>query len=202
VGAPGGGASAREAVEIAERIGSVVSRVHAWFYVGLGEHLRGHWPHAIEAIERAEAIARERGSGVESRAERLARLGEAHLGLGDPQRARALVEEAARTAHRQAQVINEIDASLALARVLLGSAGPAARAEIEAALARALALVEQTGAKAFEPQVQVELAELARQTGDGEAHGRQLRHAHHLFTEIGATGHAERLAATLATSTR
>ena len=89
-------------------------------------------------------------------------------------------------------------ASLALARVLLGSAGPAARAEIEAALARALELARDTGAKAFEPLVHVELAELARQSGDQEGRERELREAHRLFTEIGATGHAERLAAELA----
>ena len=82
---------------------------------------------------------------------------------------------------------------LALARVLLGSAGLAARAEIEAALGRALDLVRQTGAKAFEPQVHVELAELARQSGDQEGRERELREAHCLFTQIGATGHAERV---------
>ena len=74
-------------------------------------------------------------------------------------------------------------------------AGPAARAEIEAALARALELARDTGAKAFEPLVHVELAELARQSGDEEGRERELREAHRLFTEIGATGHAERLGA-------
>ena len=96
-------------------------------------------------------------------------------------------------------VFDETHASLALARVLLGSAGPAARAEIEAALARALELARDTGAKAYEPLVHVELAELARQSGDEEGRERELREAHRLFTEIGATGHAERLSAELAT---
>ena len=83
--------------------------------------------------------------------------------------------------------------SLALARVLLGSGGPVAREQIEAALARALELAGDTGAKGFEPLIHVELAELARQSGDEEGHERELREAHRLFTEIGATGHAERL---------
>jgi hypothetical protein len=85
-----------------------------------------------------------------------------------------------------------------LARALLRAPGPAARAEIEAALARALELARETGAKAFEPLVHVELAELAHQSGDQEGRERELSEAHRLFTEIGATGHAERLSAELA----
>jgi len=73
------------------------------------------------------------------------------------------------------------------------------RAEIESALARALELARDTGAKAFEPLVHVELAELARQSDDHEGRERELRDAHCLFSEIGATGHAERLSAELAT---
>ena len=92
----------------------------------------------------------------------------------------------------------ETHASLALARILLGSAGAGARAEIEAALARSLELARETGAKAFEPPIRVELAELAHQSGDQETRERELREAHRLLTEIGATGHAERLSAALA----
>jgi hypothetical protein len=42
--------------------------------------------------------------------------------------------------------------------------------------------------------VHVELAELVRQTGDEAARRRELREAHRLFNDIGAIGHAERLA--------
>jgi hypothetical protein len=86
---------------------------------------------------------------------------------------------------------------VALARVLLSSGGPAARTEIEAALAHA-SLVKATEAKAFEPMVHVELAELARQTGDPDGCERELREAHRLFTQIGATPIAARLASELA----
>ena len=110
------------------------------------------------------------------------------------ERARALVAEGLEIAQTRGHRSGETHTSLALARVLLGSAGTAARAEVEAVLARALELVRETGAKAFEPLVHVELAELARQSGDAEGRERALREAHRLFTEIGATGHAERLA--------
>jgi hypothetical protein len=129
---------------------------------------------------------------------RLAVLGESYLGLGDAPRARRLVEQGLDLAHARGQLLIETFVSMALARVLLGSAGAVARTEIETALARALELARDTDTKAFEPLVHVELAELARQSGDETERERGLREAHRLFTEIGATGHAERLAAELA----
>lgn len=190
---------AQQALEIAERTGSSFSRAYAWFFLGLAERMRGEWRRAIEALERSVAISRERSTGVEGEAWRLALLGESYLGLGDVERARRLVEEGLEIAQARAQPLYEINASLTLARVLLGSTAPAARAQIEAALARALELARDRGAKAFEPLVHVELAELARRSGDEEGSERELREAHRLFTEIGASGQAERLAAELAT---
>jgi len=185
---------AQQAVEIAERIGGSFSRAYAWFFLGLAERMRGEWRRAIEALERSLAISRERRTAVEADAWRLAVLGESYLGLGDVERARGLVEEGLGIARAQGHVSFETHASLVLARVLLGSAGPAARAEIEASLARALELARDTGAKAFEPLVHVELAELARQRGDQEGRKRALREAHRLFTEIGATARADEMA--------
>jgi len=191
---------AQQALEIAERIGGSFSRAYAWFSLGLAERMRGEWRQAIEALERSLAIAREGRLSVDEDT-RLALLGESYLGLGDLERARALVAEGLEIARAQGNVGSEALASLALARVLLGSASTAARAEIEAALARALELARDTEAKAFEPLVHVELAELARQSGDEEGRERELREAHRLFTEIGASGHAERLELELPTVT-
>jgi hypothetical protein len=53
------------------------------------------------------------------------------------------------------------------------------------------------GAKAYEPMIHVELANLARQAGDEEGREREVREAHRLFTENGAAGHADRLAGEL-----
>ena len=63
-----------------------------------------------------------------------------------------------------------------------------------------LALVHTTEAHAFEPFIHVERAALARLTGDEPTHERELREAHRLFVEMGATGHAERIASLLAES--
>jgi adenylate cyclase len=189
---------AQQALEIAERIGSSFSRAWAWLFLGLAERMRGEWRLAIDALERSIAIARDGRTATEGDAWRLAALGESYLGLGDPGRARALVAEGVEIGRAQGHVSFESYANLALARVLLGSAGTAARAEIEAALARALELARETGAKAYEPLVHVELAELARQSGDEEGRERELREAHRVFSEAGASGHAERLQAELA----
>jgi class 3 adenylate cyclase/tetratricopeptide (TPR) repeat protein len=189
---------AQQALEIAERIGSSFSRDDAWIWLGRAETLRGQWRSAVDALERSAAIARESRS-LAGHAARLALLGESYLGLGDPERARALVTEGVETGRAQGNVVFETLATLSLARVLLGSAGAAAREQIEAALARALQLVRETGAKVHEPPIHVELAELAHQRGQEEERQRELREAHRLFSEIGASGHAERLAGELAT---
>ncbi len=50
------------------------------------------------------------------------------------------------------------------------------------------------GARVYRPQVCEERAELARLRSDEAACTRELREALRLYTEMGATGHAERLA--------
>jgi tetratricopeptide (TPR) repeat protein len=191
-------AHAQQAFEIAERIGNSFSRAWSWLYLGMAKHMRGEWHRAIEALERSGEIAREGHTATESTGWRLALLGESHLGLGDSDRARALVTEGVEIAHAQAYPFGEIYARVALARVLLSSGDPADRAQAEATLASTLELVHEIGAKTYEPFVHVELAELARQRGDEERRERELREAHRLFTEVGASGHAERLSTELA----
>jgi adenylate cyclase len=192
---------AQQALEIAERIGDSFSRTLSWFCLGFAERTRGQWRRAIEAFERSIAIAKKGRTGVERDAVRLALTGESYLGLGDPKRARALVEEGLQIARARRHPTDETYANLALARVLLGSDGAAARAEIEASLSRVLELARANEAKIFVPLVHVELGELARQSGNHGDHTEQLRIAHRLFRDIGATGQAKRLEVELATTT-
>ncbi len=72
--------------------------------------------------------------------------------------------------------------------------GERARSEVESALDRAAALARHTGAGSFEPFVHEERSRLAAVVGDTSAAKRELAEARRLFTEMGATGHAERLA--------
>jgi hypothetical protein len=58
-------------------------------------------------------------------------------------------------------------------------------------------VTREAQASPSEPIIHVQLPALARQSGEEERQ-RKLREAHRLFTELGATGHAERLADELA----
>jgi hypothetical protein len=90
----------------------------------------------------------------------------------------------------------EIDAQLSLARAFLISKNANDHPAVDAALTRAAACVEQSGARAYLPMIIEERATLARLRGDDGAAMRELREAHRLYEEIGATGHAARLAKT------
>ncbi len=57
---------------------------------------------------------------------------------------------------------------------------------------RAAQLGEKTGGTAYEPVLSVAHARLARIRGDIGAWEHHIRQAHRFYTEMGATGHAER----------
>ena len=120
------------------------------------------------------------------------------VGLGDLRRARDLIEAARAEIAAAGRSVVGLTGGVTLAPVLLVVDGPDARAEVETILTSLLDMARETGAKAFEPQIHVELGELARHLGDDNRRDRELREAHRLFIAIGATGHAERLAAELA----
>jgi len=191
-------AHAQHALESAERIGDSFSRAWAWDRMGLAACLQGDWHGAIEAVERSQALATEHRTAADAGLWHLMTPGEAHLGLGDGARATGLLREAVEFADRHGALTNAGTANVVLARVLLAAEGVAAREEIEAALSRARALTDRVGTRAVDPTIHVELAELARQSGDATGHERELREAHRLFTEMDATGHADRIAAQLA----
>jgi double zinc ribbon protein len=70
--------------------------------------------------------------------------------------------------------------------------------ESEAALAEAGAWLEMSAAKSYAPVLHVERAKLACLIGDETARQRELREAHRLFAEMGATAHVERVVRELA----
>jgi hypothetical protein len=115
-------------------------------------------------------------------------------GLGDAARARELADRAVTLARERLNKPSECEAELVRARVLLQLDGLAARDEITSALDAAAALAEEMNARSFEPFICEERARLARLSGDPTAFQRALREARRLYTEMGATGHAQRLA--------
>jgi class 3 adenylate cyclase/tetratricopeptide (TPR) repeat protein len=187
-------AHARQGVDTAERKGGSFSRVLALRELGIAHLLNRERSDAMAALERALELAHEHRTGLQLEASVLAHLSSAQLGLGQTRRARETAERAISIAREQGTKEQECEAQLALARVLLQTEGAGARGAIEEALARALALIEETEARSYAPFVHEERAELARLLGDQAERERELREAHRLYTEMGATGHAERLA--------
>jgi hypothetical protein len=125
-------------------------------------------------------------------------LAHARLGLGAPARALEAAEEAVARARERVMRMYEIRALLARAHVLSATEGAPARSRVEADLRDAAAVIEATEARVFTPQVHVERAALAHVLGDEATRQRELREAHRLFTEMGATVRAEQVARELA----
>jgi adenylate cyclase len=182
-------AHARQAVHSAERYGAVT--VLGWAYTALGGAcvLEERWAEAIEALERAV----ERGIALMTLTIG-ASLSRAWLGRGDERRARSAAEEAIAATSRSGARLMETEAQISLAQVLLQSQGASARREVERALSRARALAEEKGYRPAFPRIHIERAALLAVLDDEPERLRELREAHRLFTEMGATGHAERLA--------
>jgi hypothetical protein len=157
----------------------------AYANLGLANVLNHTWRDALEALEQAFAIGRERQLRfLEGRV--LGVMATAQLGLGDREKALALAEEAIAVGRGCGTRVWEFSALLTRSQALRETLGVQATRGIEAALAEAEAWLEMSGAKSYEPFLHVERAELARLTGDDASRERELREAHRLFTEIGA----------------
>jgi adenylate cyclase len=185
---------ALEAVDLAERMGNHAARVHAYRRLGVGHMLHSDWRAAAAVLEGALALARQHRTGLELESLILAYLSRAYLGTGDVARARATAEQAIERAGAQGARYFECLGWLALARALRAEQSATAGEEIERCLDRALELVNETEARAIEPQIIEERAHLAQLRGDDATAAADRQRAHALYVAIGATGHAERLA--------
>ncbi len=121
-------------------------------------------------------------------------LAEAHLGAGDAEAARSYALEVIESGGR-GQGMNrwpELAARVVLARARLRLEGPVAAVEDE--LLRAEALGREIGNRSVAAQVEEARAELAAATSNDAGRTEHLREAERIYTEFGATGHAERVA--------
>ncbi len=191
---------ASRALQLAETVGTSFSQLGARQQLGWVHVYDEQWRAAADSLGRALAVVRETRTGVPLEPWILAGLSRARLGLGDGAGARVAAEESIAAAKRLGTRTYEMVGRLALANALTGTEGLAARQAINDALDRATALVEETGARSWEPWIHVERAALARVRGDEVARERELGEARRLFTEMGATGHAERVARELGSS--
>jgi adenylate cyclase len=191
---------ARQAMEIAERIGSSLLVLFSLADCARAHLLSGDWHDAVAAAERALAFTREQRAGLHYEPQLLTLLAEARLGLGEVGAARAAAEEALEVARRRSHRRGEIEAALGLGRVFLRADGARATDRVETALAAAATAIEETGLDVFTPFLHVERAALAQATGDEVTRQRELREAHRLFTAMGAPIRAEQVARELGSS--
>jgi class 3 adenylate cyclase/tetratricopeptide (TPR) repeat protein len=189
---------AKQAVELADRLGSPFSRIWSWTFYGAAQFQRGAWDEAIEALERALTMSAEDRTAVEGNNWARIWLAGAHLGRGEEERAADLARAALDGARTQGQRYSEAYARLMIARTMLASDGASASDEVERELTAALALAHEMEFRALEPLLHVELANLARLRGDSDTNQGELATALEQLEKIGAEGHAERVAGELA----
>jgi class 3 adenylate cyclase/tetratricopeptide (TPR) repeat protein len=162
-------APAREAVEIAERIGINSLRANAYGRLGIAYALTQQWDDAVTTLNHALGITRAHSTMVHEQALILAVLSWAQIGSGDCGQAQATAEEALAVSCQQGAKLYEVEAHIAVARALLANEGTGASREIERSLARARDLVGETGAIAYLPFLHEQRANLAHLSGDNVA---------------------------------
>jgi class 3 adenylate cyclase/tetratricopeptide (TPR) repeat protein len=145
---------ATQGYEIAERIGSALSRVLALHFLGYARFMIGEPDEAIAAIERSIELGRETRTGLEQEALRFAGLSEALLSAGDRQRALEAARESVTLARERGNEAMLAISYRVLAEALLAGDGPDRVAMATEALEKATAAVEATGARAELPFIE------------------------------------------------
>jgi adenylate cyclase len=184
-----------ELIEIAEELGSPYQFHTSYRDLGLAHLLLGRPEDAVACLERALGPEYHMALDLEGWAR--AWLAAARLAAGDISGARRAADEAVTVTVERGLRIQECLARVMLAKVHLADADATETERVEAALDAAERLAAEIAAGALSPQITELRAELARLRGELSERGRLLRQAHHLYTEMGATGHAERLAGEL-----
>jgi len=180
------------AVECAEQARTPLLLAQAYLSLGRAHLLSGRFSDALEVLGRARCVVDKR-RGLRGLAPPvMVSLAIAQLEKGEPERARRSIEQMFSDEARRPGALVEIDVRLALARALLRTRGDAEA--IQSALAGATQRVEHCEARVCQPHIHETLAELAEHAGKPEVGVRQRREAQRLFTEVGATGHARRIA--------
>jgi len=191
-------ASARRSLEIAEGTGVPMFLSMARFTLGDALRLEERWQEALEAYQNALDLVRSRRVGVLWETNVYSGRALVYSALGDHEKAiayaGAALEESVKGGNRRGEDL----ALLTLARVLLATGRLDVHDEVEKTVERAEALCEETGMRVHLPSLLEMRATLADRRGNPQEAPQRLREAHRLYTEMGATGHAERLARELA----
>ena len=191
---PGALTWARLASEAAERSGSQQARMMAHYCLAIAHVLDDQWQAGIAAAEHALTIWRTGFSGdfaVQVHAVQARAL----LGAGATQGAAEVAAQGIALARRQGQPVALCEAMVTHTKCLRAGDGVAARDALESQFEEVMQVIAVTGAERWRPHVQQERAEWYLLLGDEAAAAREFQDAHRLFVAMGASGHAERLAA-------
>ncbi len=160
--------------------------------LGVMHRLNGNWDEAIEALETALHQAKT-GANREFEAWSGAELALAFFARGNLD----LAEDAAQTAMDVARVQNarcdEVRSRLALARIQIRRGDEAALQSAKNVLARAQALIDETGTAAYQPDVHECRARLASLLGNEAEAQREIECARRLYVEMDAPSRLEGL---------
>ncbi len=184
---------ARSALETGARSTTPQSLFSGPFASGIAHRLDAVWDESITMLEEALRAATS-GSNRMFEGWVRAELVKTLLGRGELDRAEQEAHTAVAVAHTQHCRYEEARAHLALAHTQLRRADAVALARAEQALIRAQALIDETGAQAYQPEVHECRAHLARLRGDEPAARRELEAAMQRYAAMGAPAQAARLA--------
>jgi adenylate cyclase len=149
-------------LQIVERSANVIHIIACTVPSAAAQAGAGRFADALALAESDLATIREHSIGLYFEPSLLATIARARLALGEPDSALAAAEEAAAITHAHRLAACGLQAPIALAQVLIATQGAAATERIETVLAQATRVVHESGAYAFEPQIQREHAALAR----------------------------------------
>ena len=185
---------AGQTIELAEELDNEGARVCAHAALGVANLMRGDAAAALEALRESVAISRDRQALVALRPRILTWVAEAEIALGERASAVAAAREAIDLADSGGVLYYGANARLTLAEMLLATDGDVPRREIESALDRAEELIESIAGRSLSPRILEIRGRLAVALDDVTAADRAFQKAVDVYREIGAKGHAERLA--------
>ena len=183
----------REALEIAERLTSNLTRITSRARVGLGHLLAGEFDLAIQYLEHALELMGKWRTMRELEPLYSAHLAEAYAGAGRIEHADSMASRAVAIARKRGTRVWEARAELARAQILLSTGDRSTLPTIERSLRAAEEGIRETGAAGYAPRVHELAAARALLAGDLALRRAELLESRRLNAEMGATVPAERL---------
>ena len=190
-------ALSNEALQAAERVGSLFSLSMAMRSVGLADAVAGRWEAARSAHEKSLAILRGSNFGIPDEAFRVALLAESLAHCGEIERALEVADEAVTVARTREVRLALVTALRIRAAILLLTRDQSRAAEVEALAHEAGEVARSIGARTVEALSLFELAGAAWLAGDRPRCEAILRDAEVAFHAIGAPGQEARVKAIL-----